>query len=253
MKYIKPADIEWKRVRYIKLPLSGDDNTSKWLYEFWLNEPLASWDVFSYWEVERILSMRKNLAKGDVLFDIGTEQGWCNLAYADMVGAENMVLIEPTQEFWGNIRTLWEKNYDKKPLAFYDGFFSDKTTDSRNVDFTKWVKASKNDIIDRNKYQYIHDNYEKVPEITLDDYVAKTGIIPNAITMDTEGSELLILRGAINTLKQNNLKVWVSIHDDLGLENYGIKDTDTVEFLESLGYKGEFLAKDHEQHWYFEK
>jgi len=113
--------------------------------------------------------------------------------------------------------------------------------------------SSKGALIDKNKYQYIHDNSENVPEMTLDDYVAKTGITPTALTMDTEGSELLILRGAINTLKDNKLKVWVSIHDDLGLENYGIKDTDTVHFMESLGYKGEFLSKDHEQHYYFSR
>lgn len=252
MKFIALNDIEWKKVRYIKLPLSTDDESAKWLYEFWLNEPLASWDVFSYWEVERVLSMRKHLKQGDILFDIGTEQGWCNLAYASMVGAENMVLIEPTQEFWPNIKALWEKNFVKKPLAFYDGFFSDKTTDKRKG-FKTWPTAAEGDLIDKNKYQYIHDNQENVPEMTLDDYVAKTGITPTALTMDTEGSELLILRGAINTLKNNKLKVWVSIHDDLGLENYGIKDTDTVHFMESLGYKGEFLSKDHEQHYYFSR
>ncbi len=256
MNYIKKEDIEWVLTRYIKKPLSATDEAATWSYEFYLNKPLASWDVFSYWEVERITSMEEHLTTSDILFDIGTEQGWCNLAYAKMVGPENVVLIEPTKEFWPNIRTLWEKNFDITPLAFYDGFFSDKTTDSRITDphFTRWWPGvSGGDIIDRNKYQYIHDNSENVPEMRLDDFVENSGIVPTAITMDTEGSELLILKGAEKTLRDHDIKVWVSIHDDLGLRDYGVKDTDTIAYLESLGYKGKFLAKDHEQHWYFRK
>ena len=250
---IRKQDIDWKLVRYLKEPLSATDEEATWKYKFWLNEPLASWDVFSYWEVERIKSMEKHLVQGDVLFDIGTEQGWCNLAYAQMVGPENMVLIEPTQEFWPNIKALWEKNFKVKPKAFYDGFFSDKTTDNRTFLVEQWPTVSNGDLIDRNKYQYIHDNSENVQECTIDDFVRITNIIPTALTMDTEGSEMLILKGAEKTLRNHDLKVWVSIHDDLGLRDYGVKDTDTIAYLESLGYKGEFLAKDHEQHWYFRK
>lgn len=250
---IKKQDIEWKLVKYIKEPLSATDEEATWKYKFWLNEPLASWDVFSYWEVERIKSMEKHLVQGDVLFDIGTEQGWCNLAYAQMVGPENIVLIEPTQEFWPNIRTLWEKNFSKKPKAFYDGFFSDKTTDNRTFLVEQWPMVTSGDLIDRNKYQYIHDNSENVPECTIDDYIRITNIVPTALTMDVEGAELLVLKGAEQTLKTHDLKVWVSIHDDLGLRDYGVEDIETIEYLESLGYKGEFLAKDHEQHWYFKK
>lgn len=253
MNFIKLEDVEWKTVKYIKKPLSTSDELATWSYKFELNEPLASWDVFSYWEVERITSMQEHLKQGDILFDIGTEQGWCNLAYAQMVGPENMVLIEPTQEFWPNIKALWERNFEKQPLAFYDGFFSNKTNDKRLIIKSQWPVASKGDLIDRNKYQYIHENTEDVAEMTIDDYVAKTGVTPTALTMDTEGSELLILKGAKKTLKKHKLKVWVSIHDDLGLRDYGVKDTDTIAYLESLGYKGEFLAKDHEQHWYFSK
>lgn len=253
MNYIPKDKIEWKKVRYLKIPLEATDEEADWMYSFWLNEPLASWDVFSYWEKERIFSMREHLRKGDVLFDIGTEQGWCNLVYAEIVGPENMVLIEPTPEFWPNIKTVWEKNFDIEPNAFYDGFFSDKTTEKRaGRRFLFWPSDSEGDLIDRNSYRYIHE-HKDIPQITIDDYVEMTGILPDALTMDTEGSELLILRGAEKTLKRLSLKVWVSIHPDLGLRDYGIKAEETIKFMNDLGYKAQFLAKDHEEHYYFSK
>lgn len=250
---IKIQDIQWKKVRYLKIPLEATDEEAEWLYEFWLNEPLASWDVFSYWEKERIFSMRKHLQKGDILFDIGTEQGWCNLAYASMVGPENMVLIEPTPEFWPNIKAIWEKNFNTQPRAFYDGFFSDKTTEERRGGrFMFWPLVSKGNLIDRNSYKYIHE-HKDIPQITLDEYVKRTGITPHALTIDTEGSELLILKGAKKILKENAVKVWVSIHPDMSLRDYNIKSEETIKFMEDLGYKGEFLSKDHEDHYYFTK
>lgn len=254
--FIKPEDVIWKKVRYLKEPLVGDDDgpLTTWKYEFELPEPLASWDVFSYWESERIRSMEEHLEPGDILFDIGTEQGWCNLAYAHMVGPENMVLIEPTSEFWPNIRATWEKNFDTSPLAFYDGLLSNKTNDLRNTNpntFKWWPDKATGDLIDRNKYQYIHQNDDNIPEMKVDDYVELTGIIPRALTMDTEGSELLILRGAEKTLKRHHPKLWVSIHPDMSIRDYGTTKGELLEYLEGLGYSYKHLATDHEEHYVF--
>jgi FkbM family methyltransferase len=253
MNYIKPEDVQWKRVKIIKDNLSAAPEHTFYHYEFELPEPLASWDVFDYWERERFESMQKHLEKGDILFDIGTEQGWCNLIYAQFVGAENMVLIEPTQEFWGNIKATWQKNGLADPKACLPVLLSDK--DTHDYDFRDfkgvWPSIADSDLIDRNKYQYIHDNSEDVPEMKLDDYVERTGIVPDALTMDTEGSELLILKGAEKTLKKHHPKLFVSIHPDLGERDYGVKREDTIAYLEGLGYKGEHLATDHEEHWYF--
>lgn len=254
MNFIPKDKIEWKLVRYLKEPWQTTDELAHWKYHIWLNEPLASWDVFTIWEKERIASMEKHLKKGDVLFDIGTEQGWCNLVYARMVGAKNMVLIEPTQEFWPNIQALWNKNYsDVQPKGFYAGLFSDKTTDKRkNLNATEWPLPSSGDLIDRNKYQYIHENSENVPEITIDEYVNRSGIVPDAMTCDTEGSEYLIFKGGEQTLKKYKPKLWISVHPDMALRDYGVKENELDDYLKSLGYKGEHLATDHEEHWYYE-
>lgn len=250
--FIKKENVEWKNVKILKSSDEGPVENHTYEYEFEIPVPLANWDVFDYWEKERFHSMRDNLSQGEVLFDIGVEQGWCNLIYAQFVGAENMVLIEPTKEFWPNIRQTWEKNGFAHPKGFYDGLLSDKTTEVRSIsNLGEWPKASEGDQIDKNKYQYIHDNEDHVPEMTLDDYVGLSKIIPNALTMDVEGAELLILRGAEKTLREYKPKVWVSVHPDLGLRDYGIAAQQTLDFMKELGYKSEHLATDHEEHWFF--
>lgn len=254
MAKIKRDKIEWKRVKYLKEPLTASPEHATWKYEFWLNEPLASWDVFDYWEKERIASMEQNLLWGDVLFDVGTEQGWCNLAYAVIVGPKNMVLIEPTREFWPNIRALWETNFDKTPLAFYDGLFSNKTDDKRrdNRNFMRWwPNSSEGDLIDKNKYQYIHDNPDRIPQMKIDDFVELSGYVPNALTIDVEGAELLVLKGAKKVLSEHKPKLFLSIHPDLGERDYNVKPEQVHQFLKELGYVGQHLATDHEQHYYF--
>lgn len=246
-----PVDqVEWKAVKYLKTHSEGPEEAHPWEYELVLPRPLADWDVFSVWERERTHSMRDNLKRGDILFDIGTEQGWLNLVYAQFVGPENMVLIEPTQEFWPNIMHTWYKNFRETPKAFYDGLLSDKTTDTRDTNLHQWPAASEEDLIDRNKYEYIHAN-SGVPEMTLDDFVKRSGIVPDALTMDTEGAEILILRGAEQTLRDHKPLVWASLHEDLALKD-GYGDISNVyEFMRSLGYVDEHLATDHEIHTAF--
>lgn len=248
MLFIPDEKIEWVEVPMIKDDWRYPD--SPYQYKFILPRPLADWDVFDYWEKPRLDSMKAHLNYGDTLFDIGTEQGWCNLIYASFVGPENMVLIEPTKEFWPNIMKTWRKNYDVLPLGCYWGLFDTKTRDDYLKGFDV-AELENNPIIDRNKYQYIHESDQETTHIELDKFVDETGIVPDALTMDVEGAELLVLKGAEKTLKKYKPKLWVSIHPDLGLRDYEITKEMTLDFLEGLGYVGEHLSTDHEEHWYF--
>lgn len=242
---------EWKTVPYLRKGESRDYD-----YTLILNEPLASWDVWDYWERERVESMRQNLTKEDVLFDIGAEMGWLSVIYAKMVGPSNLVLIEPTKEFWPNIRATWQRNLDGIPMAVLCALLSDKTTtgfEPKIYPIDGWPNEAYGQLIDKSKYQYIHDNSDDVPEIKIDELINQTGIVPTALTMDTEGSELLILKGAENLLRNNKTKVWVSVHPDLGKRDYGVEPDEVEKYMKSLGYVGQFLAEDHERHYYFRK
>lgn len=260
---LTPLDrVEWKKVKYLKINEEGPAEQHPYEFELILPEPLASWDVFDYWEKERTRSMRDNLKQGDVLFDIGAEHGWLSAIYAQFVGAENLVLIEPTPEFWPNIKATFEKNGLVVPrvnlwaligdtLSSPDSVLAD---DAKAIGIHAWPRvANTGKLISKLAYRYLHDpnHVEQTPVITIDSFVEVTGVVPNALTMDTEGAEILILRGAEQTLRKHHPLVWASIHPDLALrDGYGYV-RNVHELMERLGYVGELLAIDHEEHWLF--
>lgn len=247
-----PQDVVWVKRPVIKMH-DNPPAESQWEYEVTMPDWLAEWDVYGDWEVERFNSMRDNLAQGDVLFDIGAEIGWQSIIYAKFVGPENMVLIEPTAEFWANIMCTWYNNFVQPPLACYYGLISDKTTSNFVLPKHLFPAEAEGELIHKLAYRYIHEHGKRMPQMKLDDYVRLTGIQPDALTMDTEGAELPILRGAEQTLKSRSLKVWVSIHPELGKKDYGYEPAEIIAFMSGCGYKGTRLAIDHEEHWYFRK
>jgi hypothetical protein len=179
------ADVEWRRTKIHKTSEEGPEAEHVWRFEFDLPRPLADWDVFAVWERPRVVSMEQHLTRDDVLFDVGTEQGWCNLLYADFVGPGNMVLIEPARQLWPNIEATWHRNYSTPPLACYDGLLSSVTTDER-TNFRCWPASGDGPLFGRNHYEYIHDN-AGIPEMRLDDFVSRSGVVPSALTIDVEG------------------------------------------------------------------
>lgn len=248
-----PLDkVKWENVDVIKTSDLPQPHGT-WKYHLKLPSFLAKWDVFAVWEKERFRDMERKLNKGDVLFDIGTEAGWCNIIYAGFVGPENMVLIEPTKDFWPNIKATWEHNFNVPPMGCFDGLMGNTTNDRAEVLPKHTFPECGNDLIHYMAYTYIHEHGHIAPQIRLDDYVKRSGITPTAITMDVEGAELEVIRGGEKTLRDNNLQVWISIHPDLGERDYKVRDGEVQEFMAQLGYSAKHLATDHEEHWYFTK
>lgn len=245
MNFTPAEQVQWKTVQF----LERLDETFE--YEFQLPRPLADWDVFAAWERVRFHSMRERLVPGDTLFDVGTEQGWCNLIYATFVGPESMVLIEPTPEFWPNIRATWERNYSVPPRACYAGLLGTEVTDLA-TDFSSWPAASTGPLIDRNKYQYLHEHAEQVGQLTIDALVTRSGVVPRALTIDVEGAELMVLQGAEATLADHRPLLWISVHPDLMERHCGQTDQMLHEHLAFRGYTGVLLGTDHEQHWFYQ-
>lgn len=71
----------------------------------------------------------------------------------------------------------------------------------------------------------------------IDTFVAQEKIDRvDLINMDCEGSELLVLKGAEKTLRENKVKIFCEIHHDY-LEELGQSVKDVEEYLKKLGFK----------------
>lgn len=221
-------------------------------------DAVADWDggtgdysVRRGWEFERFESFQRHLKYGDVFFDVGAEHGWISAVIGrEFVGAENMVLFEPGAEFWINIRKVWEYNGLNEPLGCFYGFVgSESTTEATPGWPAEAVQGAPE--VGGMPYETL-ENAKEIPTISIDDYVKDTGHRPNAINVDVEGAELIVMSGAVDTMIMYRPLVWVSVHPDLMVRDHGTNREEFLDFMRTNHYTGTLLGTDHEEHWLFE-
>lgn len=234
------------RVKWVNIKILGK-------YELLLPEHLARWDVWEYWEKERMASMQNSIKRGDVLYDVGAEEGWMSALFSKYI-TPNLIMVEPTSEFWPNIKETFKHNDLEPPNGSVVGFLGNSKGGKATVVPGFPTEADGAELIEKRKYRYLHDpaDLALVPQMTLDELV-RLSLPPGAITIDVEGAELLVLRGAEKTLREVGPMVWVSIHPDLCERDYNTTEQEIHDYMEGLGYKGEHLAYDHEHHYRFTK
>lgn len=220
-------------------------------WQFWLPDNIADWDAITGWEEERLASMQQHLHPGMTLYDVGTEHGWLTAVYGSFTGHENLVLIEPSPEMWINIRKIWSANKLPDPIASVQAFMGE-VVDPLNALLEVWPACSVGfedaDEVPGMAYRYIGDD-NGIKTYSIDQLVADGLPIPDALTIDVEGFELSVLRGAEVTLREQRPLVWASVHPDLMQRHCGIESVQELfDFMTSLDYGREYLGTDHEQH-----
>lgn len=193
------------------------------------------------WEKARHESMAQKLKPGMTMYEIGAFDGWQGALFAKFVGAENVVLIEPTAEVWPNIRRIWEENSPASPRGCYRGFCASANRGKgptfgwpRGIDYSTFLKG------------VIFSGLKTEPGIPSRqiDYLSISFGAPQAMSIDVEGAELEVLQGAVETLRKFHPLLWISAHDEQD-------ETRLRKFLAEFGYRCENLGKDHETHLHF--
>jgi FkbM family methyltransferase len=209
------------------------------------------------WELERLDAMKVAITPGMTVFDVGAEEGDFPALFASW-GA-NVVLFEPNPLVWPNIKLIWDANHLGAPTGWFVGFASSSTVlhpvEEEKI-FSKpdqdgWPACAFGPVIGDHGFRNVSERFHDTPQTTIDDYVSRTGIRPDLLTLDVEGAELEVLRGAANTLRNRQIPVFVSVHPEFMVDMYGHSDDQLHSFMEGLGYYGTHLATDHEQHWLF--
>ncbi len=213
------------------------------------------WHASGGWERERLDAVHAafTTVHGDnppCVYDIGAELGDLTGLYATW-GAR-IVAVEPTPGMWPHIREVFELNNIAEHIAgCFVGFCAAESTTGWDRDFVAgpwpaWSRGAR-----RSDPGFGHLNETPGDRVTLDELVATIGEPPSIVTVDVEGSELEVLRGAVWTLSMHRPDVFVSIHPDFMADRYGQTPVELHDWMEQAGYESVFLAEDHEEHFHY--
>jgi FkbM family methyltransferase len=142
----------------------------------------------------------KIINPGDICFDIGANVGFYTLLFSQY--AKAVYAFEPLPRNLKYLNRLVEinriANAHVVPYAVSDvstaGYFS------KGADHSLGRLDKEGDL--------------SVSVMTCDQFVADSGVVPNLIKIDVEGSEFDVLTGASNLLKSSHPTLLLSVHSD---------------------------------------
>lgn len=165
------------------------------------------------------------LNKGMVIVDVGAHQGFYSLIAAVKVGNEGKIIaIEPEPENYkkllDNIKLNNFKNIIPVNLGLSDHNGIEKLYLNSSSTDHSLVKKSKN------------ENFINIKVRTLDSLLEELNFKKiDVLKIDTEGAELLILKGAEETLRKNpRLKLFVASY------HYPGEKEEVIQFLKERGF-----------------
>jgi FkbM family methyltransferase len=187
------------------------------------------------YEIDLTIALIQLLEPGMVFFDIGAHRGYFSLLATRLVGTTGQVhAFEPTPGTYeilsSNLRSHSNAHLnnvavysESKELIFHDFGLSAPAFNS--------LYAPR---LSKEVAQQIPVEHRRVPAVSIDDYVKKSGIRPNLIKIDAESAEADILRGMAETLLTMRPAFTLET-GDMDLE--GVASTrDLVNLACSFGY-----------------
>lgn len=209
-----------------------------------LPEHRAAREEWPIWEYKRLEAMHDKIKKGDVLYYVGAEEGDM-AALCAMWGAE-VVMFEPNDKVWPQIKAIWQEN-DLPEAIFYPYFASSiSTTDKLTPQYTSELQDG--ELVAAHGFKELKDTQD-IPQVKLDDIKAP---LPNIISLDVEGSEGHVLRGARRLLTKYHPTIFLSLHPEF-LRDYKEWGAELRDWIMNLGYKETLLDYPlHEVHLMYE-
>lgn len=192
----------------------------------------------SIFQLENIQTLRQLRGNARTIVDIGANVGSNTIEYSTW-GLE-VHSFEPTVELYEclvqNIKTNVHPNMNvnmyKGPCVYTNKIFTHNVA-LGNTDAEKFIQKH----TDNKGRNYVmngpSNNCEKIIVKTLDSYELTDVDI---IKIDTEGYELYVLEGSINTINKYKPVIQTECDDRL-FSRYGLTTVDVYKFMSNIGYK----------------
>jgi FkbM family methyltransferase len=156
------------------------------------------------------------LRPGDTFFDVGAHYGWMSMVACHCVGGKGKVVaFEPSPPL---VELL---QYNKKANRFHQMEIVSKAvadSDGRVVPFYlvdrvyRFLNSMVDNRIESTARLARQKSTIQVETITLDEFSKITKAHPNAVKVDVEGAELLVLQGSKELLKECRTAFIVAVH-----------------------------------------
>lgn len=159
-----------------------------------------------FYEIATLKKWTPYIGHADVIFDIGANLGNHTLYWEKTLGAKQIFSFEPYEPNYENLVLNIRANHLEekvspimKAVDEHEGTVSIVSIDQSNLGGTT--------------FQYAREESEDCTGvISIDKFVKEKGIQSiDLIKIDTEGFEIGVLKGALNTLKEGRPIVWVEV------------------------------------------
>jgi FkbM family methyltransferase len=175
-----------------------------------------------------------------VVFDVGANMGSMSLPFADITKKGKVFSFEPTHHAFSKFKKNLSLNTElAQRITLINTFVSDKiTTLDTSAAYSSW-SLTEND--NGNEQHQIHGGAMKsssgVGIVTLDEVVEKEKIKRlDFLKIDTDGHELYVLKGGINSIQQFKPVIVFEVGAYL-LTERGIEFTEFLDYFKKLNYQ----------------
>jgi FkbM family methyltransferase len=180
-------------------------------------------------EVEFLKSV---VQEGMYVIDVGANIGITSVAIAKRIRrVGRLPSFEPVPEYFDILRDNVSSNRLRNVKA-YERAVTDRVG---RVPF--YEKESSSGIVFEEGAKQLEVSTTSIDRFLHDEKIERIDLI----NMDCEGSELLVLKGAKETLRKNKVKVFCEIHHDF-LKQLGQSVGDIVQYLQGLEFQVESVS-----------
>ena len=192
------------------------DIISLWGVKYYFNNETIG--IISHmWTTKECIKFEDFLPKnGDIVFDIGASIGVYTLIYSKLVGKNGKVLaFEPNKHAFDLLVKHMKINASKNIIALNKAVWSKNAT----IKMKREDKISLDRVFNKNS-----NNVYSVKAVTIDNVTKEFSLKKvNLIKIDVEGSEIEVLKGGIETLREFKPKLIVEVHERLGIKKQKIE------------------------------